>query len=1297
MCLMQVRLKLFLYISTLLLLSLKVTAQAEFVQNKGQWPDQVLYQTALPNGNFWTERNGFTFQFYDSAILDWMHPKVAADTVSGLYKEHTYKVRFEGSNDAAEVGIEKLPHYYNYYRGADSSRWAAGCEVFRKCRLNNIYPGTDVLVYSNSSSLKYDFIVHPGSNADDIQLVLEGASVSLVNYELLISTSVNTVIERAPYAYQVIGGNIIEIPCHFSLSDNTIRFVTGEYDSQFDLIIDPEIAFSTFIGSTASNFGFTACDDAEGNLVSGAAVFAAGYPTTIGAFSTSFVNAVGNVMDVAISKFSDDGSTLLYSTYLGGSLQETPHSVVTDNQNNIIILGVTGSSDFPVSAGVFQNTFMGGPSLSMSTFFTGSHSFGTDIFITKLNATGGLAASTFLGGSENDGLNFATQLFYNYGDVFRGEINVDQSGNIFIASVTRSNDFPTANSAAPFGGGFDGVVAKLNPALTSLMYSSFIGGPGNEACYAVEFSSTGIITIAGGTQSSTFSAVNGVGADNSFNGQTDGFIARLDPTSFLLLSGTFVGTDFYDQVYFIQFDEGDNVYVYGQTNGLMPISPGLYGQPNSGQFISKYSPDLSSLVWNTTIGTGSGEIDISPTAFLVSECEQIYLSGWGGETNQFCGFIYDCQASLSTTAGLPVTADAFQSATDGSDFYLCVLSPDATSLEYGSFLGGGLSAEHVDGGTSRFNKNGTVYQAVCAGCQGNSDFPSTPGAYSPTNNSMGCNLAVFRFNLNEVQTEVEIDGPNQICVGTPIPLNNLSTGATQYLWTFGDGSTSTQFEPGHFYNEPGEYVIKLVGSNDADCVISDSTFISVTILPGVNPTVAQPPAICNGESVQLNATGTAALFWLSSPTLSATNISNPTASPVATTTYFAVDSNQCETDTVSVVVTVHEVNTTISPPATICLGQETQLQATGGVNYAWTPSTGLSNPASSDPIASPTVNTTYQVIITTAENCSETESVVINVIDAVPGNQIYPDVNVCRGASVAIMAADGIFWNWQPQTGLSDPTIQNPLASPTENTTYQIEVTNACGSGVDQVTVFVLEANVEATGGGTVCLGTPLEAAATGALTYEWFPNEFATPPTGDTTMLNPPNSMWIYVTGVDENNCFDTDSVYMNILPLPAADAGPDQYFDYPGSVYLFGNAFGLDYYWSPPMHLSCTDCIYPIASPDKEMYYTLHVTDGFGCVAVDSVLVRPYFPLWVPNSITPNGDGINDVFRAYGQNITGFHMLVFDRWGNRVFESYDINEVWTGGIDDFYVQNDIYPWVIEYDTSDRRATITGHVSVIR
>ena len=147
-------------------------------------------------------------------------------------------------------------------------------------------------------------------------------------------------------------------------------------------------------------------------------------------------------------------------------------------------------------------------------------------------------------------------------------------------------------------------------------------------------------------------------------------------------------------------------------------------------------------------GTGSGQVDIALSAFLVDNCDNIYVSGWGGSTNG------SQSATSSTTTGLPVTSDCHQCQTDGSDFYLIVLEENMQSLLYASFFGGNQSNEHVDGGTSRFDKDGIVYQSVCAGCGGNSDFPTTPGAWSNTNNAHNCNIAAFKFDISELTANI---------------------------------------------------------------------------------------------------------------------------------------------------------------------------------------------------------------------------------------------------------------------------------------------------------------------------------------------------------------------------------------------------------------------------------------------------------------------------------------------------------------------------------------------------------------
>src|SRR5690606_22543253 len=206
--------------------------------------------------------------------------------------------------------------------------------------------------------------------------------------------------------------------------------------------------------------------------------------------------------------------------------------------------------------------------------------------------------------------------------------------------------------------------------------------------------------------------------------------------------------------YFVQLDLMDEVYVVGSTLGAYPVTPGKYSTAAGMQFLHKFSNDLSTSIWSTRIGS-TGNENLSLTAFLVSNCGQIYFAAWGSSTNGS-----GMAGVFGSTTGLPVTPDAFQSSTDGGDFWLIMLEPEATALGYATFFGGS-SPEHVDGGTSRFDKEGIVYHAVCAGCGGNSSYPTTPGAWSNTNNSTNCNLGVFKIDFElPVQVGIQVNTLN---------------------------------------------------------------------------------------------------------------------------------------------------------------------------------------------------------------------------------------------------------------------------------------------------------------------------------------------------------------------------------------------------------------------------------------------------------------------------------------------------------------------------------------------------------
>jgi gliding motility-associated-like protein len=486
-----------------------------------------------------------------------------------------------------------------------------------------------------------------------------------------------------------------------------------------------------------------------GHGYSGGTVFSFGFPSTTGAFQMNF--AGGNTedrtigytaRDCGILKYSKDGKNLLYATYIGGTLSnDQPHSMIVDSDLNLLILGTTKSSDFPIdNVNAMDPTYNGAG----------------DIFVFKLSPDGsGMLASTYVGGSGVDGLNGdrgnaqVTNLLYNYADDFRGEITVDANNDVYVASVTTSSNFPCINAFdLTYNGSQDACVFKLNSNLSQLIFSSYFGGTGADAAYGLDLGTHNDLYVTGGTISSSFQ-YNVPGMLNSFQGgRADGFLFRIDLNDWSLKSATFIGTASYDQSYFVKTDKYGMPFVLGQSEGLNPISPNVFGVQNSRSFLKKFKLDCTEIEIQTTFGMKDKRMpDISPTALMIDECERIFIAGWGGiNFNNFPG---------GGTNNMPITGDAFQKTTDGFDFYLAVFSKSFKELQYATYFGGpsrfdNESHEHVDGGTSRFDKKGVVYQSVCAGCGGKSLFPTTPNVWSNTNQSLNCNNALFKFDFENL-------------------------------------------------------------------------------------------------------------------------------------------------------------------------------------------------------------------------------------------------------------------------------------------------------------------------------------------------------------------------------------------------------------------------------------------------------------------------------------------------------------------------------------------------------------------
>ncbi len=815
----------------------------EFIENKGQWSNWIKYKATTPAGEVHLEHDGLRYILSDPENINKMDSfHTGQITKKPTMKFHVYKVTFEGANPEPELeGLKPQKNYYNYFLGNDQSKWKSGIHPNLAINYNNLYKDITMYLSSNGQALEYEFYVKPNADAGQIKMKFDGPDdMRVKNGDLIITTSVGQVMEMKPYAYQYINDEKVVVKCDYRLKKNTVTFDFPDgYDHSRQLIIDPIVFWCSFTGSTADNWGFTATYDNAGNMYLGGIVnclaIAGGgaFPVSPGAYQTTFAGGQGNdgIMfgsDIALMKLDPTGASRIWATYLGGQNNERPHSLIVDPSDNLIVAGRTRSHDFPVTAGAYQTTNRGG----------------WDIIVTKLNASAtALIGSTYIGGSGEDGVNFdSTEYFYghlkfNYGDDARSEVQIDNVGNIYVANNTSSSDFPTTPGAIStvYGGGMqEGLILKFDPTVTSLLYSSYLGGNGDDAGYVLAFNKTQTsFYVAGGTSSTNFPVTPGTWQTTYRGDSADGFILKIrNSPPYNVQRGTYVGTSNFDQVYGVQVDDTGNVYVMGQSmGGTFPVTPGVYTNPNSCQFIMKMDSNLTNDLISTVYGSGNpAQTNISPVAFLVDTCNNIYISGWGGNIMGVSSL-----AHTGTTTGMPTTPDGHMLTTDGFDFYFIVLGPGMTTLRYGSFYGRnapGSTGEHVDGGTSRFSKQGIIYQAICANCLGTTSgfppFPTTPGVWAPTSMSRNCNEAGLKiaFNIGPVVCDVAAGPTTSGCAPLTVNFTNLSTNGLTYLWDFGDGSpTTTTFSPSHTFTAAGVFTVRLTSANSNACFKTEDTFM----------------------------------------------------------------------------------------------------------------------------------------------------------------------------------------------------------------------------------------------------------------------------------------------------------------------------------------------------------------------------------------------------------------------------------------------------------------------------------------
>lgn len=613
---------------------------------------------------YFTRGNGCTYYFTPQEIAMVLHTKVKE---SNHIAYSILKLQFIGAKqDLTVKGIEEQDYRTHYFLTNESKKWHTHIANYNKIIYEDVYPGIDAVFYGNHRKLEYDLCVAPGRNPQEILLHIEGAKELVINPDgdLVISTTNDEKMQmHKPMIYQMIDDTKILIEGNFVLlAKNEIGFSLAEYDKNRPLVIDPTLSYSTYMGQDTI-LRSIAVDSAGNAYVAGetASLF---YPTTPGAFQTTLTG----FLEVAITKLNADGSALIYSTYLGGTNVgfSQGFGIDVDPLGNAYVTGLTADFDFPITPGAFQTALAGidvfitklnpsGSALVYSTFLGGTsvqeaHSIvvdaitgeafvcgvttsadfpttvgafqttingSVDAFVTKLNASGtALVYSTFLGGTGGETANDCIALL---------------NGEAYVVGTTTSSDFPVTPGAfqtAPGSGFIEGFVTKFNVAGSALVYSTYLGGNGEDRAFGVAVDSLGHAYVTGLTDSGDFPTTPGA-FQTTLVGQ-DAYVTKFNPTGTALVYSTFLGGALNnDEGDSIRLDNLNNAYVTGTTSSAdFPTTPDAFQStisPGNHVFITELNSSGSDLIYSTFLG-GSGT-DIGSDIAL-DPSGNFYLTGY---------------------------------------------------------------------------------------------------------------------------------------------------------------------------------------------------------------------------------------------------------------------------------------------------------------------------------------------------------------------------------------------------------------------------------------------------------------------------------------------------------------------------------------------------------------------------------------------------------------------------------------------------------------------------------------------
>lgn len=646
-----------------------------FEENGGQFYKDVRFAAKGQHGSFYIHSDKIRTIMIDCSTKSKpLEPGQEYD-LTGV----AIDMSFVGANTGIiPQGMEESDAKYHYLRGNDPAQWNTNLSAYRKLRYNGLWEGIDLELTGGSQGLKMCWYLDAPARISALRLRLEGGNELALNEDgsLMLKHALGELVDPAPIAWQIVDGQKITVDCAFRIDEeNEYGFIlSGSYNESLPLVIDPLIPYTTYLGGNSSVVIRDIAVDNQGHAYVAGFTTSTDFPVTPGAFQTTMSGQTAFV-----TKLSEDGSSLVYSTFLGGNSSDAALGITVDASGFAYITGSTRSVDFPVTPGAFQTSLNGI----------------TNAFIAKLSEDGSsLVYSTFLGGSGDDsGLGIA----------------IDNAGFAYITGQTSSLDFPVTPGA--FQTTRQGIacsfVTKLSTDGGGLIYSTYIGGTtGNDSAYRIALGSGTFAYIVGTTGSTDFPVTPGA-FQTTLHGVVDAFVTKFSIDGSSLVYSTYLGGSTFQNGFDIAVDSGGHACVVGETTSTdFPVTPGAFQTTmpgGSSAYITKFSSDGSSLTASTFLG---GSEDNSGSGIAVNPGGFIYVTGY------------------TTSEDFPTTPEIIPSSFQGDlDSIVSILSPDLSRLMVSYYLGG---SEFDTGNSIALGPKGGFFSA---GITFSSDFPVTPGAF----------------------------------------------------------------------------------------------------------------------------------------------------------------------------------------------------------------------------------------------------------------------------------------------------------------------------------------------------------------------------------------------------------------------------------------------------------------------------------------------------------------------------------------------------------------------------------------